>query len=185
MVAALTALPLTILLNFEPALRFPPIKNYILSLCQNSSTRALNFGVPYNYQYMRSISLPKEGSVVTYNKVVFKGAVVTLIVVFVGLLVVDNIMFDADEGLITRGDLQLSWALPSDLLYEEQVPNIAGYAIHCWNVENQKTVIVDDPEVTRYTVDHLWPGTYQCAMSSIQADGSESSLSNAVTRVVH
>lgn len=116
---------------------------------------------------------------------VFKGTVVTLIVLFIGMLILDNVMFDAEQGLITRGDLELSWAPPSDALYEENQPSIAGYTIHCWNVENQKTVIVDDPGITRYTVEHLWPGTYQCAVSTIQADGSESSLSNAVTRVVH
>ncbi len=120
-----------------------------------------------------------------YNRIVFKGAVVTIIVLLVGMLILDNVMIDAEQGLVTRGNLELSWTAANADAGEAPDQAVAGYTIHCWNVENQKTVVVKDPAASHHTIDRLWPGTYQCAMSTIQADGSESSLSDAVTKVVH
>jgi len=130
-------------------------------------------------------SCQQKGSVVAYNRIVFKGAVVTMIVLLVGMLVLDNVMIDAEQGLVTRGNLELSWTAANENSDEASDQPIAGYTIHCWNVENQKTVVVRDPTASHHRIDRLWPGTYRCAMSTIQADGSESSLSNAVTKVVH
>ena len=64
----------------------------------------------------------KKGNIVAYNKMVFKGTVVTLIVLFVGLLVVDNIMFDPDQGIITRGELELSWVEHDDVNEAYSIP---------------------------------------------------------------
>lgn len=121
----------------------------------------------------------------SYSVKVFKVSVVVLLVLLVGVLAVDNIMLDPEDGIVTRGNLELAWEAPTENSDNSPLSDLAGYTIHCWNIEDQKTVVVRDPSITHYEVDHLWPGTYHCAMSAIRTDGTESALSNSVTKVVN
>ncbi len=113
-------------------------------------------------------------------------AIGAVVVVGFVMLVIDNVHFDPTTGIVLRGELELSWETPTENSDSSPVDDLAGYAIHCWNAESRETQtnIIEDPGVTRYRVDHLWPGTYQCAVSAVMGDGSQSALSNVVTRTV-
>lgn len=120
------------------------------------------------------------------NLKMFKGVVVAFIALLVGWLAIDNIVLDARNGVMTRGDMELSWMTPTENADSSPLTDLAGYTIYCWNAEDQKTetIHISDPGLTSYELDHVWPGTYQCAMSAVKADGSQSALSNVITRTV-
>lgn len=117
---------------------------------------------------------------------IFKGIVVSLIAIVGGLMVIENVYFNESEGLVMLGELELSWDKPSENSDNSPLTDLAGYKIHCWNAAEQQTetIVLEDSEVTSYELDHLRPGTYQCALSAVNSDGSESALSNVVTRTV-
>lgn len=116
----------------------------------------------------------------------FKVAVVAVIALLMGLLIIDNVAFDPKQGFVTTGDLELSWDRPTENTDDSPITDLAGYTVHCWNSEDRQTetIVVQDSEVTRYEIEHLWPGTYQCAVSAVKSDGSQSVLSNVVTKTV-
>jgi len=105
----------------------------------------------------------------------------------VGGLAITKVVFDPETGIMTRGDLVLSWMTATENTASSPQPVLSGYTIYCWNAEDHKTetILIEDPAQTSYELEHLRPGTYQCAMSAITADGSQSALSNVITRSVH
>jgi len=123
---------------------------------------------------------------VSRNLKMFKGTAVALIVLLVGWLAFTNVVFDPDKGTGTRDDVELSWKAPTEKADKDRQSELAGYTIHCWNAEDHKTktIRIEDPAQTSYELEYMWPGTYQCAVSAIETDGSQSALSNVVTRSV-
>ena len=81
-----------------------------------------------------------------------------------------------------QGTAALSWVPPVETEAEEPLTNLAGYNIHCWGDSGRytNTIRIDDPSITRYIVEGLRPGRYQCAVSAFTDDGFESVLSNVV-----
>lgn len=116
----------------------------------------------------------------------FKGTAIALVVLLAGWLAITNVVFDPEKGIVKRGELELSWMTPTENADSSPLTDLAGYTIYCWNAEDHKTktVLIEDPSQTSYELEHLRPGTYQCAMSAIREDGSESALSNVFTRSV-
>ena len=88
--------------------------------------------------------------------------------------------------LVPDGSTRLAWTAPTENENNEPLDDLAGYKIHCWAAENQftNTIEVDDPETTSYVIEELEPGTYNCAISAVNADGSVSALSNVVAKTV-
>ena len=103
------------------------------------------------------------------------------LVLAVGLVFFDRVF------LSHHGATTLSWVPPSTTESGIPVTNLAGYTIHCWGKSGRhtNTVRIDDPSVTRYDIEGLSPGRYQCAVSAFTEDDVESALSNFVARSIN
>lgn len=108
------------------------------------------------------------------------------ILLLVVWLAITNFVVDPQKGIMTRGDLELVWQTPTENADSSPLTDLAGYTIYCWNAEGHRTetIFIEDPSQTSIELERLWPGTYQCAMSAVRSDGSQSALSNVVTRSV-
>jgi len=80
----------------------------------------------------------------------------------------------------------LAWTAPTENVNNEPLADLAGYKIYCWTAEKHhtNTIEVNDPVMTSYMLDELEPGTYNCAISAVNADGDVSALSNVVAKTV-
>ncbi len=88
--------------------------------------------------------------------------------------------------LSLNGPITLSWTAPTENENNELLTDLAGYNIHCWAGDGQSTntIYIDDPATTSYVIDGVAPGSYYCAISAVNTDGSESALSNTVAKTV-
>ena len=109
-----------------------------------------------------------------------------VIVLAASMLVIVNVHFDPDAGIVLRGDLELSWETPTKNSDNTPLADLAGYTIYCWNAESQetKTIVIEDPRLTSYRIEHVPPGTYHCAVSAVADPGIASALSDVVTKKV-
>lgn len=109
-----------------------------------------------------------------------------LILLLLVWLTITHVVIDPEKGIMTRGDLELTWQMPTENADSSPLTDLAGYTIYCWNAEGHRTetIVIDDPGQTSIELERLWPGTYQCAMSAVRSDGSQSALSNVVTRSI-
>lgn len=135
---------------------------------------------------IRSRNPPREGGVVSRSLKILKFAVVAAIAVGIGTLVIENVYFNPHKGIGMRGELEVSWAVPTENLDSSPLTDLSGYTIYCWSAEDHdaELVVIQDPAITSYELDHLQPGTYQCAVSAVTSSGEQSALSNIVTRTV-
>lgn len=80
----------------------------------------------------------------------------------------------------------LVWTVPTENENSEPLADLAGYKIYCWAGEKQytNTIEVNDPATTSYGLEELGPGTYNCAISAVSADGHVSALSNVVAKTI-
>lgn len=87
---------------------------------------------------------------------------------------------------LPQGATALSWTPPVESEANLPLENLAGYNIHCWGGAGRytNTIRIEDPSITRYVVEGLSPGRYQCAVSAFTDDGLESVLSNVVAKSV-
>jgi hypothetical protein len=80
----------------------------------------------------------------------------------------------------------LSWDVPTRTEDGETLQDLAGYRIHYGT--NQSAMVssieVQSAGSNAFTVQNLRPGTYYFAVRAVAANGSESKLSNVITRVV-
>jgi hypothetical protein len=77
--------------------------------------------------------------------------------------------------------LTLSWAAPGERTDGSLVRNgdIVGYRIYIGksSAEQRKSVDIDDPQVTGYTVRGLEKGEYRFAVTALDVFGNESPMS--------
>ncbi len=87
----------------------------------------------------------------------------------------------AAQGLVT-----LSWAPPTENEDGSYLVDLAGYWIYWGNNPGTYTewMKIDNPGLTTIVIEDLVPGFWEFAMTSFNAAGVESSLSNTVTRFV-
>jgi len=80
----------------------------------------------------------------------------------------------------------LVWTVPTENENSEPLADLAGYKIYCWAAEKEitNTIEVNDPATTSYGLEELEPGTYNCAISAVNADGDVSALSNVVAKTI-
>jgi len=105
---------------------------------------------------------------------------ILLAVLVLGCLVLYKTVLSPHESIT------LSWTAPTEYENNEPLTDLAGYIIHCWTETGQytNTIYVNDPSITSYEIEKLWPGTYSCAVAAIDEDGDESALSNVVAKSV-
>lgn len=84
------------------------------------------------------------------------------------------------------GPTTLSWTAPIENENGERLADLAGYEVHCWAAETRytTTIRVDDPDNTSLAIERLPAGSYNCAISAVDASGSVSALSNVVATSV-
>ena len=82
--------------------------------------------------------------------------------------------------------MTLSWTPPTEYEDGSYLADLAGYWIYWGNNPGAYTewMRIDGPGLTTVVIESLVPGTWEFAMTSFNADGVESRLSNAVTRVL-
>ncbi len=105
--------------------------------------------------------------------------------VLLALLLAAGYVIYTQALLLPQGATALSWTPPVETEANEPLTNLAGYNIHCWGGgRHTNTIRIEDPSITRYVVDGLSPGRYQCAVTAFTEDGFESVLSNVVAKTV-
>ena len=84
------------------------------------------------------------------------------------------------------GAVTLSWMPPTQNEDGSYLADLTGYWIYWGNNPGTYTewMRIDNPGLTAIVIEDLVPGALEFAMTSFNADGVESSLSNAVTRFV-
>jgi hypothetical protein len=85
-----------------------------------------------------------------------------------------------------QGAVTLSWTPPTQNEDGSYLVDLAGYWIYWGNNPGTYTnwMRIDNPGLTSMVIEDLVPGSWEFAMTSFNAAGVESSLSNAVTRFV-
>jgi hypothetical protein len=80
----------------------------------------------------------------------------------------------------------LSWSAPTQNTDGSTLTNLAGYRIHYGTSANtlSETIQVSNPGLTTYVIENLSPGTYYFAVSAYTSSGTQSALSNVVSKAV-
>lgn len=82
--------------------------------------------------------------------------------------------------------VSLSWNVPTQTDDGETLQDLAGYRIHYGTNQNAlvSSVEIQSAGSNNFTVQNLKPGTYYFAVRAVAANGTESKLSNIITRTV-
>lgn len=88
------------------------------------------------------------------------------------------------------GDRQISvfWRAPTERENGEplSLAELKGYRIHWGPTSNptQYSITINDPYATSFTLESVVPGSYELAMTAIDSEGRESSLSGALHKTL-
>ena len=84
------------------------------------------------------------------------------------------------------GAVTLSWTPPTENVDGSPLLDLAGYRIYWRNVSSSESlsIEVDNPGLSAIVIGNLPAGTYKFSMTSYNAAGVESALSNTVTFIV-
>jgi hypothetical protein len=90
------------------------------------------------------------------------------------------------EVVSATGSVTLSWTPPTENEDGTYLSDLAGYRVYWGNSTGTYTesMKIDNPGLSMFVIEGLAAGTYEFAMTSINAAGVESGLSNSITRVV-
>jgi hypothetical protein len=90
------------------------------------------------------------------------------------------------QAATTTGSATLSWMPPTQRSDGTALTNLAGYKIRYGTSAGNYTseVSVANPGVASYVVDDLSSGTYFFAIAAYDSSGTESNLSNAVSKTI-
>ena len=97
----------------------------------------------------------------------------------------DPITFDP----IALNSARLSWEKPTTNQDGSPVIDLAGYQIYYSETSpvtpnNSLSIAVLDPNQISYTVVNLAPGTYYFAVTAVNLEGTESSMSNEAVKTI-
>jgi hypothetical protein len=86
----------------------------------------------------------------------------------------------------SAGTVTLNWQPPTENTDGTPLTNLAGYDIHYGTAPGSysQTVTIDNPGIATYVVSNLSPGTYYFSVTAVNAQGTESPLSAAVSTTV-
>jgi hypothetical protein len=84
------------------------------------------------------------------------------------------------------GSATLSWMPPSENSDGTALDDLRGYRIYAGRTQEELTAVatLDTPGLTRYVVENLTSGTWYFAVASYASDGSESALSEVVSKTI-
>jgi len=94
--------------------------------------------------------------------------------------------FDITVDAIALGSATLSWNPPTENVDGSTLTDLMGYRIYYGRNENQltRTVVINNPGLTRYVVENLAAARWHFTMTSINADGVESRRSPTVSKTI-
>lgn len=94
--------------------------------------------------------------------------------------------FDVTVDPIASGSATLSWNPPTDNTDGSALTDLAGYRIYYGRSASRlnRTVVVNNPGLTRYVVENLAPDRWHFSMTSVNTDGRESSRSPTVSKTI-
>jgi hypothetical protein len=94
--------------------------------------------------------------------------------------------FDIAVNAVFPGVATLSWDPPTDNADGSYPADLAGYRIYYGKSASRldRTVVIDNPGLTRYMVENLSPARWHFAMTSITTGGVESRRSRIVSKRV-
>jgi hypothetical protein len=96
------------------------------------------------------------------------------------------VAFDITVDQVAEGFAMLSWMPPTENSDGSTLTNLAGYRIYYGRnrYDLQRLVVVDNPGLTSYMIENLSPAVWYFAMTSINAEGVESSRSAVVSKTI-
>ena len=94
--------------------------------------------------------------------------------------------FDVTVDPIAMGSATISWNPPTDNTDGTSLTDLAGYRIYYGRNADQltRTIVVNNPGLTRYVVENLVPARWHFAMTSVNAAGRESARSPTVSKLI-
>jgi hypothetical protein len=94
--------------------------------------------------------------------------------------------FDITVDAIALGTATLSWNPPTENVDGTALTDLTGYRIYYGRSETQlsRTIVINNPGLTRYVVDNLAQAHWYFAMTSVNADGVESRRSPVVSKTI-
>jgi hypothetical protein len=94
--------------------------------------------------------------------------------------------FDVTVDPIANGSATLSWNPPTDNADRSALTDLSGYRIYYGRSKNRLTrsIVVDNPGLTRYVIENLSPARWHFAMTSVNAAGLESARSTTVSKTI-
>jgi len=93
---------------------------------------------------------------------------------------------EAAATVAGKGSAKLAWIPPTSNSDGSKLTALAGYKIYYGTSPQyfQRTIDIKDPSATEYTIENLPPHTYYFVITAYNADGTESSRSNIVSKTV-
>jgi hypothetical protein len=87
---------------------------------------------------------------------------------------------------IALGSATLSWMPPTENSDGSALTNLAGYRIYYGRDRNNltRTIELDNPGLTSYVIENLAPSIWHFAMSSVNANGTESVRSGTMSKTI-
>jgi len=84
------------------------------------------------------------------------------------------------------GSARLTWNPPTQNTNGTALTDLAGYRVYWGTSPNNFTssVTVNNPGITAYVLENLVPGTYYFAVTAFNKAGTESVLSNSVSKTI-
>ena len=94
--------------------------------------------------------------------------------------------FDITVDAVAFGTATLSWNPPTENIDGSALTDLSGYRIYYGRSETQlnRTVVIDNPGLTRYVVENLAQANWHFAMTSVNAEGVESRRSPTVRKTI-
>lgn len=94
--------------------------------------------------------------------------------------------FDITVDAIALGTATLSWNPPTENTDGTSLTDLMGYRIYYGRSESQlnRSVVIDNPGLTRYVVENLAQANWFFAMTSVNSEGVESRRSPTVSKTI-
>lgn len=95
-------------------------------------------------------------------------------------------VFDLTVDPLAAGAATLSWNPPTDNTDGSALTDLTGYRIYYGRSKQQlnRSVVIDNPGLTRYVIENLAPARWHFAMTSVNAAGRESPRSATVSKLI-
>jgi Putative Ig domain len=94
--------------------------------------------------------------------------------------------FSISVDPIALGNATLSWNPPTQNTDGSPLTDLAGYKIYYGRSKDfmNRSVVVDNPGLTRYVIENLTPAWWHFAMTSVNSEGEESPRTQSVAKQI-